>query len=87
MGRRAVAIKYERDKPAPRIIAKGENRLADIIIRIARENNIIIEENHLLSEALMQFDIGDYIPEEMYEIVARILSFVYRLKHRTEARD
>ena len=87
MGRRAVAIRYERDKPAPRIVAKGENKLADIIIRIARENNIMIEENHLLSEALMQFDVGEYIPEEMYEIVARILAFVYRLKQRTEAQD
>jgi FlhB-like protein len=80
MKKHAVAIKYEKDEQAPKIVAKGENRLADIIIKIAKENNIAIEENHILSQALMQFDIGDYIPEEMYEIVARVLAFVYKLK-------
>jgi flagellar biosynthesis protein len=60
-------------------MAKGAGRLAELILRLARENNIHIEENRALSEALMQFDAGDYIPEELYEVVAEILAFVYKL--------
>jgi len=51
-----------------------------LIIKIAKENGITIEENKLLSEALMQFDPGEYVPEETYEIIAQILAFVYKLK-------
>jgi len=80
MKKRAVAVKYEKQEPAPKIIAKGNDHLADLIVKIARENDIFIEENDLLSKALMNFDVGDYIPEEMYEIVAKLLAFVYTLK-------
>jgi flagellar biosynthesis protein len=80
MGKNALAIKYDPGDKAPKIIAKGRNRLADLIIKIARENGIAIEENKLLSEALMQFDPGEYVPEETYEIIAQILAFVSKLK-------
>ena len=80
MRKKAVALRYERSDTAPRITAKGSGRVADIILRIARENGIHIEDNRLLSEALIQFEVGDYIPEELYEIVAEILAFVYQLK-------
>jgi type III secretion system FlhB-like substrate exporter len=39
----------------------------------------MIEENRALSEALMKYDVGDYIPEELYQVVAEILAFVYSL--------
>ncbi len=80
MKKNAVALKYETGDSAPKIVAKGTNRLAELIIKIARENNIVIEENKLLSEVLMQFDAGDYVPEETYEVVAQILAFVFKLK-------
>lgn len=80
MKKNAVALKYETGDPAPKIVAKGTNRLAELIIKIARENGIVIEENKLLSEVLMQFNAEDYVPEETYEVVAQILAFVYKLK-------
>ncbi len=80
MKKNAVALKYETGDSAPKIVAKGTSRLAELIIKIARENNIVIEENKLLSEVLMQFDAGDYVPEETYEVVAQILAFVFKLK-------
>lgn len=85
--KRAVALKYVEREPAPKIIAKGENELAERIVQIARENDILIEENRLLSEALAQFDVGDYIPEEMYEVVAKLLAFVYTLRGAGRAPD
>ena len=80
MRKKAVALHYDDNDIAPRISAKGAGRTAEIILRIARENGIHIENDSLLSEALMQFEVGDYIPEEMYEVVAEILAFVYRLE-------
>jgi flagellar biosynthesis protein len=79
MRKKAVALRYEQSDRAPRITAKGAGRIAETILRIAKENGIHIEDNSLLSEALMQFEVGEYIPEELYEIVAEILAFVYRL--------
>ncbi|UCB44343.1 MAG: EscU/YscU/HrcU family type III secretion system export apparatus switch protein [Spirochaetota bacterium] len=79
MSKKAVALKYQEEDIAPRIVAKGVGRLAEVILRLARENNIHIEENRALSEALMYFEAGDYIPEELYEVVAEILAFVYKL--------
>jgi flagellar biosynthesis protein len=80
MKKKAVALRYERNDRAPKITAKGAGRVAEIILRIAKENDIHIEDNSLLSEALMQFEVGDYIPEELYEVVAEILAFVYKLE-------
>jgi len=78
--KKAVALKYKDNEKAPRIIAKGTSNLAELIIKIARENNIHIEESSVLCNALMQFELGDYIPEEMYGIIAELLGFVYKLK-------
>lgn len=78
--KRAVALKYKKKETAPRIVAKGTNKVADLIIKIARENGIHVEENPILSETLMQFDVGDYIPEEVYDVVAQILAFVLKLR-------
>jgi flagellar biosynthesis protein len=79
MERRAVALRYEDGDHAPKVLAKGKGRLAEIILRIAREHGVAIEENGALSEALMCFEAGDYITEELYEVVAQILAFVYSL--------
>ena len=80
MTRKAVALRYETEDTAPVITAKGAGQVAEAIMRIAKENGVHIEDNRLLSEALMQFEVGDYIPQELYEIVAEILAFVYRLE-------
>ena len=79
MEKRAVALRYEDGDYAPRILAKGKGRLAEIILRIAREHGVAIEENVVLTEALMGFEAGEYITEELYEVVAQILAFVYSL--------
>ena len=79
MEKNAVALRYEDGDYAPRILAKGKGRVAEIIVKIAQAHGIVIEENRVLSEALMNFDAGDYIPEELYEVVAQILAFVYSL--------
>ena len=73
-------MRYQSTETAPRIIAKGVDRIADLIVKIAREHGIHIENDPLLVQTLMGFEVGDYIPEEVYEVVAQILAFVYKLK-------
>lgn len=76
----AVAIRYNKEEmTAPQIIAKGEMLMAEKILEIARENNIPVMRNVPLAQALNKLDIGDEIPEELYEAVAEVLNWVYRL--------
>ncbi len=76
----AVAVKYipQEDK-APQVVAKGKGIIAEKIIEIAKEHKIQIYEDPDLVKTLMVIDIGEYIPPELYEAVAEVLAFVYRL--------
>lgn len=78
----AVAIKYDRDKSAaPVVIAKGADYLAQKIKEIARENEIEIVENKPLARMLYyNVDLDAEIPQELYQMVAEVLAYVYNLK-------
>ncbi|NLW01876.1 MAG: flagellar biosynthesis protein FlhB [Clostridiaceae bacterium] len=78
----AVAIRYEpQKKPAPYVVAKGADYLAERIKEIARKSRVEIVENKPLAQALYQsVDIGDVIPPELYRAVAEVLAFVYNLQ-------
>ncbi len=78
----AVAIKYDREvSNAPVVIAKGADFLANKIKDIARENKIEIVENKPLARMLYyNVEIGQEIPEELYQMVAEVLAYVYELQ-------
>ena len=76
----AVALRYKKSDAAPRVIAKGSDLIAELIVEIAREHGVHIAHDPLLVQTLMGFEMGDYIPEEVYEVVAQLLAFVYKLK-------
>jgi len=77
----AVAMKYERGvDEAPMVLAKGENIFAQRIKEVARENGVPIVENKLVARMLYQVgQPGKSIPAEMYQSVAEILAYVYRV--------
>ncbi len=76
----AVALRYDReDGSAPTIVAKGTRIWADKIKAAAKEYGIPIVRNVPLAQALNQLEVGDEIPEELYEAVAEVLNFVYGL--------
>lgn len=82
----AVAIQYAREEmAAPEITAKGQRGFAEMILQIAREEGIPIVRNIPLAWSLLQLDVGDAIPEDLYEPVAEVLSFVYEMKEREKA--
>ncbi len=76
----AVALKYKKDEDqAPRVVAKGINVKAERIKEIAREAGVPVMRNVALAQALNKLEIGDEIPEELYDAVAEVLNFVYAL--------
>ncbi|MBN1685961.1 MAG: EscU/YscU/HrcU family type III secretion system export apparatus switch protein [Spirochaetales bacterium] len=76
----AVAVKYVRELPAPFIVAKGKRELAARLLKIARENGVEIVSEPELSKALYEFQVGSFIPEQMYEIIAHILAHVLKVR-------
>lgn len=78
----AVAIKYDKDLyNAPYVVAKGKDLLAQNIKKVAKENSVPIVENKPIARILYDtLDIGDLIPEDLYEAIAEILAYVYSLK-------
>ncbi|OQY08193.1 MAG: flagellar biosynthesis protein FlhB [Fusobacteriia bacterium 4572_132] len=81
--KKAVGIRYKEEKDnAPKIIAKGQGKVAEKIIEIAEENGINIKKDKNLLEILYKMDIAEEIPEELYEVMAEILTYIYRLDEK-----
>lgn len=77
----AVALRYRpKEMTAPQLVAKGERLIAQRIKEIATENRIPIVENPPLARALNKsVKVGESIPAELYQAVAEVLAFVYRI--------
>lgn len=74
--KQAVALEYDPDDIAPKVIATGQGVLAERILEEASKNDIPIHEDEQLAKTLSKLNVGDAIPPELYEIVAEILVFV-----------
>jgi flagellar biosynthesis protein len=79
---RAVALRYERDGDrAPQVVAKGSGSIARRIIEEARKHGLPMREDPLLVEALSGLDLYQEIPEELYQVIAEIYAFLYRVRN------
>jgi flagellar biosynthetic protein FlhB len=79
----AVALKYEKQMIAPVVVAKGQDFMAQRIKEVAKENRVVIVENKPLARALYSSaEVGAVVPTELYQAVAEVLAYVYRLKKR-----
>jgi flagellar biosynthetic protein FlhB len=79
----AVALKYDESLPAPQLVAKGADLVAEKIKQLAKENGVPIVENKPLARTIFKtLKIGQVIPRELFIAVAEVLSFVYRLKKK-----
>ncbi len=80
----AIAIKYEAGKAgAPVVVAKGAGFIAEKIKELARENRVPVMENKPLARAMFKMvNIGREIPSDLYQAVAEILAYVYKLKRK-----
>ena len=68
--KQAVALSYDPEEDAPKVIASGRGALA------AKEANVAVHRDDKLADTLSRLEIGDMIPPELYEVVAEILVFV-----------
>ena len=74
--KQAIALEYDPLDTAPKVVASGKGALAEKIIEKAKESDIPLHQDSKLANTLSKLEIGDYIPPELYEVVAEILVFV-----------
>lgn len=74
--KQAIALEYNPEEDAPKVIASGRGKLAERIIERAQESDVPIHRDDKLADTLSRLEIGDMIPPELYEVVAEILIFV-----------
>ncbi len=76
----ATALQYGSEKGgAPRVVASGQRKVAEQILAEARKHNIFIYEDTALTAALSTVNLGEEIPPELYQVVAQVLAYVYRV--------
>ncbi|MBQ7919870.1 MAG: EscU/YscU/HrcU family type III secretion system export apparatus switch protein [Lachnospiraceae bacterium] len=74
--KQAIALSYDPEEEAPKVIASGRGILAEKIIEKAQEVDVPVHRDDKLADTLSRLEIGDMIPPELYEVVAEILVFV-----------
>lgn len=80
---KAVALVYnEKEGSAPRVVASGKGLIAEKIVATAREAGVHIKEDANLVEVLSKIPLGNEIPVELYQTVAEVLAFVYRVNKK-----
>lgn len=75
----AVALAYDPQDQAPKILAVGKGSLAEKMIQEAKENDVPVHQDDKLANTLSKLEIGDLIPPELYQVVAEVLVFVDRM--------
>lgn len=74
--KKAAAIRYDVGDIAPKVIARGKGIVADKILEKAEDEKLPVYKDEALANTLTQLDIGDLIPEALYQVVAEIMVFV-----------
>jgi flagellar biosynthesis protein len=78
-----VALRYEQNSAAPRVVAKGAGYVAQTIIDRAQEYNVPIAIEPELVELLVQLDLNQLIPPQLYAAVAEVLAWAYQVDGKT----
>jgi flagellar biosynthesis protein len=78
--KKAAALRYAQGRDhAPRVVAKGRGKIAERIVALARQHDVPLVEDRNLVQMLEALDVDTEIPPELYQAVAEVLVFVYRL--------
>lgn len=79
--KKAAALKYDpATSAAPRVVAAGGGVVAEQIIARARAAGVPVQEDPLLVDCLCRVPLGGEIPPELYQAVAEVLAFIFRLE-------
>jgi flagellar biosynthesis protein len=74
--KKAAALSYKSGDTAPIVTALGKGEVAERIVKTAKENDVPVFEDAELVSTLLHLDLGKYIPQELYSVVAEVLIFV-----------
>lgn len=82
--KKAAALRYDQARDAaPTVVAKGRGKLAEKIVAVAQSNQIPLVQDANLMQMLDLLALDTQIPPELYQAVAEVLVFVYRLNHES----
>lgn len=79
-GPTAAVIRYDEEGGAPKVVASGKGQVANQIIELAKQNNIHMQEDAMLVENLLDMDLGDNIPPQLYSVMAEILLLIEEME-------
>ena len=77
----AVALAYSQTDAAPRVVARGRGLVAEKIIARAHEHGVYVHESPELVSLLLQVDLDQRIPPQLYVAVSELLAWIYRLEN------
>jgi len=83
--RTAVALTYRETDAAPRVVAKGRGLIAEEIIARAKEAGVYVHQSAELVSLLVQVDLDQRIPPQLYVAVAELLAWLYRIERGESA--
>lgn len=76
----AVALAYRSGQSGPQVVAKGRGLIAETIISEGRTHGIYVHESPELVSLLMQVDLDQHIPPQLYQAVAELLAWLYKME-------
>ncbi|MCG3085233.1 MULTISPECIES: EscU/YscU/HrcU family type III secretion system export apparatus switch protein [Anoxybacillus] len=79
-GPSAAVIRYEEGDKAPTVVAHGRGYVAEKIIELAKQNGVPIEQDAALVQHLLDLDLGDTIPPQLYAVIAEILILIEKME-------
>lgn len=83
----AVALRYEANAMAPRVLAKGEGFLAEALVQRAQAAGVPISASPELVQLLMKLDLDAVLPPQLYAVVAQVLAWAYSVDARAVSGD
>ncbi|MCP1191196.1 EscU/YscU/HrcU family type III secretion system export apparatus switch protein [Priestia flexa] len=83
-GPSATVIRYEQGEGAPKVVAQGSGSTANRILNLAKQHDIPLQEDETLLTNLMDIELGDQIPPQLYGVIAEILLFVKKVEDMNE---
>lgn len=79
-GPSAAVIKYDKETgQIPTVVAQGTGYIAQKIIESAKQNHVQLQEDSTLIENLLQVDLGDSIPPQLYEVIAEVFLLLEKI--------
>jgi flagellar biosynthesis protein len=76
----AAVLAYQDGDIAPRVVAKGRGQVAEAIIERARSAGLYVHQSRELVSLLMQVDLDNHIPPQLYVVIAELLTWLYQLE-------